>query len=404
MNAKHQRAAKPGCGGVVLGLLAIIVIAAAITWSLGIFDRLMYTTQVETDIGQLSDELVQDAGTEFSGDYVYQQLDDDARARYLILLDTFQTRTPHTYPETDIDDLARIRDCVLADHPELFYVRGVALNTTTNQASGLVTDVTVEGEYAYSPEEADALQHEIESNSAECLAGLPVGGDDYTKAKYLYEHLIEETEYDHTVAYDWADESRIAASQTIVGVLIEKRAVCAGYARTLQYFLQELGIPCVYVSGYANGGTHAWVAAQLDGEWYFIDPTWGDPQFLDESGLAAEFDRVDYSYLCVTADDISATHSIECPYPVPLCTAVADNYYVREGLYLDSPDVDAFGTLLENALSRGEESVRIRCADWDTYDRLRTLLFEEQEIYRFLPRTSCTYICNDDMLTIEVIA
>ena len=404
MNAKHQRAAKPGCGGVVLGLLAIVVIAVALAWVLGVFDRLIYVNRVDTGIGQLSDDISQSVTAEQSDKYVYLHLGEEDRELYLIVLDSFQTRTPHTFPETDMDELARIRDCVLADHPELFYVSGVQMTTLTNQASNLVTDVTVDGQYSYTAEEATVLQREIDAATAECLAGLPPDADDYAKAKYLYEYIAENTEYDHASLYGGAGDDQASDSQTIAGVLVNKRAVCAGYARTLQYFLQKLDIPCVYVTGSTSDGDHAWVAAQLDGEWYFIDPTWGDPQFLDEGGLAAEFGRVDYSYLCVTTDDIAATHSVSSLYPVPTCTATADNYYVREGLYLSSPNVDAFGALLDDALERGEESIQVRCSDWDTYDQLRTLLFDEQEVYRFLPRTSCTYICNDNMLTIEVIA
>jgi len=67
--------------------------------------------------------------------------------------------------------------------------------------------------------------------------------------------------------------------------LVNKKAVCAGYALIFKYLLEELDITCEYITGTAktrarkigvknNIENHAWNAVKLDGEWKLIDVTW----------------------------------------------------------------------------------------------------------------------------------
>lgn len=404
-------------------LLAILVVGA---WSFGVFDRALYLMHVDStrfeQLGsservawtELADRGVNDEsegeGTGAAAaeellavGYVYSQLDDADREKYLVLLDAFQTREERAFPETDLDDLSRIRDCVIADHPELFYVNGVQMKTTTNSAIGLVTNVTVEGQYWLSAEESAAIQPQIEEAAATCVAGLPEGADDYAKAKYFYEYLAANVEYDRSVILDGNGIYGATSGQTVADALVGGNAVCAGYARAYQYLLQQTGVPCVFVTGVAKNEDHAWCVAYLDGDWYCIDPTWGDPQFLDESGSDAGYGLVNYDYLCVTDADLATTHAADCSYPLPECKAIADNYFVREGLYLTEPDVDAAGAIVQDAVSQDDAAVCFRCSDDGVYGYVTEALFDGQEIYRFIPGNSCRYILNDDMRTVVVL-
>ena len=86
--------------------------------------------------------------------------------------------------------------------------------------------------------------------------------------------LILRTEY----------EQGSADSQTICSVLLNQRSVCQGYAKTFQYLCQLAGIPAMLVTGDVNGEGHAWNIVFLDGDWYYIDPTWGDASYQREEG------------------------------------------------------------------------------------------------------------------------
>ena len=394
-----------GCvvGALVLVALVLAALCVALYW--GVIDRWLYERQVQAT-GEALYAQIEDSHGKSPSDfrYAYTQLDAGDRQKYAVLLDAFQSREARDYPESDMDDLARIRDCVIADYPELFYISGVQKQTETNRSSGVVTGVKVEGKYAYSVEETQQLQAQLDAAVDECFSQAPfeIGtADDYEIAKYLFEYLVAHVEYDHEAA-GVEEGSLTSAGQTVIDALVNKRAVCAGYAHAYQYLLNRVGIPCAYITGDANGGTHAWCAARLDGEWYLIDPTWGDPQFLDEDGSSYDAGRIDYDYFCVTTRDMGPSHVPTAPYAVPPCTSMADNYYVREGCYLESPSVDDAGAIIEAAADRGEEVARFRCSDRESYDQVVEGLFDGQQVYRFIPGNSCRYSLNDNILSVEV--
>jgi transglutaminase/protease-like cytokinesis protein 3 len=65
--------------------------------------------------------------------------------------------------------------------------------------------------------------------------------------------------------------------------------------------MQKLGYQCVRVIGYVGDEHHAWCMAKLDGEWYHIDPTWGDPQSYEEDERGADAGYINYDYLNLTS-------------------------------------------------------------------------------------------------------
>lgn len=393
-----------GCGcGCATVLVALLVVAAFCAWHFGLIDRLLYMASVQTGSSSISSETSQRIDSQERGLYVYDQLGEEDRELYRIMLDSFQSREPRVYPETDMDEVARMRDLVLADHPELFYINGVSQLTTTNRGSGLVVDLTVEGQYAYSEEESAKLQGLINDAVAQCFAAAPAATDDYDLAKYFYEYLATLTEYDREAAVDsaGADDDAASTGQTIADVFVSRKAVCGGYARAYQYLLQRSGIQCAYVVGDANGGRHAWCVAYLDGAYYFIDPTWGDPQFLSDEGEAVEQDDfVNYDYLCLTSQDIGKNHVATSPFDMPDCTSMADNYYVREGLMFDYADVDRLGSLVAEAAATGG-NVQIRCADSDVYDQLLGAV-SNGDLAQYLPGNAYRFTHSDNFLTMTV--
>ncbi len=64
-------------------------------------------------------------------------------------------------------------------------------------------------------------------------------------------------------------------NQSAYSALVLGRSVCAGYARSFQYLMQQLGIPCYYCTG-TSGEDHAWNIIKLDQTYYNVDVTWDD--------------------------------------------------------------------------------------------------------------------------------
>lgn len=335
--------------------------------------------------------------------YAYSKLSSADREKYRALLNVFLTREEMSYPSTDVDDIGFIRNCVTDDNPELFYVENVQYVTTEDRATGKITSVKVSGVFSYTASETEALQRQVEAEVSRILAGAPTRGDDYAKAKYFYEYLANNARYDHDAQQANLDTGVYAYGQTVVDTLVNHASVCAGYARSLQLLFHRVGIPCALVRGPAHGEAHVWCAAYLDGNWYYIDPTWGDSQIYDEYGQPTGNERMDYDYLCVTGSDLAPTHTPDCGYPMPSCTATADNYYVREGLMLSTADVDAAGAIISAAAARGDGSARFRCANRDVFDQLSYALFDENGVFRFYSGDMFYYYSNEDMYTYEIV-
>ena len=108
---------------------------------------------------------------------------------------------------------------------------------------------------------------------------------DYEKERRIHDLLIEKIEYDKG-----ADMNQSAYS-----ALVEKKSVCAGYARAYQYLMQRMGIPCYYCTGYA-GQDHAWNIVALDDGYYNVDVTWDDTP------------GGEYDYFNKTDEDYANTH------------------------------------------------------------------------------------------------
>lgn len=110
------------------------------------------------------------------------------------------------------------------------------------------------------------------------------------KIRYVNNYLIDNTQYDISAGNN---------VYNIYGTLVEKKAVCEGYARTCKYILDDLGIPCIIACGIAKNSqnvteSHAWNYVQIDGAWYALDITWNDP--IINNGTGRITDEMRYQY------------------------------------------------------------------------------------------------------------
>ncbi len=83
------------------------------------------------------------------------------------------------------------------------------------------------------------------------------------KVLLIHEYVVEHIYYNNTNE----------ASDHLGGpALVRGYGVCEGYTQAMMIFLRAENIPCKTV----NAGAHEWLAVQIDGEWYHVDPTWDD--------------------------------------------------------------------------------------------------------------------------------
>lgn len=244
---------------------------------------------------------------------------------------------------------------VLADHPEFFWI-GSNIEVSEATLSGKVVSYRVS--VTVPPEEREQMQRELEATADAIIASIPEGASDYEKIKYVYEYIINTTDYATDSPYD----------QNIQSALLYHRSVCAGYARAFQYILHRMGLFCTYITGQATeGGDHAWNIVRMGDQYYNVDVTWGDPVFLgDTRGDALH--EMNYNYLCCTDMELSATHVPEISVPLPSCTDDSYNYYRLNGMYYDSFDYDRIYQALMDSVYAQQSSVTFKFARREDYD------------------------------------
>lgn len=286
----------------------------------------------------------------------------------------------------------RVFKCVLNDHPELFFVTGYSYSTYTYCDE--ITRITFSGTYTMTAEERAEKEILLKDAAESLLSGISEDASGYEKVKYVYETLIEETEYSQDAA----------ESQNICSVLLNKASVCQGYAKATQYLLNRLGVEATLVQGTTNGGSHAWNLVRIDGEYYYVDTTWGDASYQVKEGYAAAgyLPTVSYEYLCITTDQLLKTHTPENFVKLPVCTAMENNYYVKEGLYFTEYAEDAVQALFEKSLAENRHDITLKCADAQVYQKFLEELITNQKIFKFMNNAdgSIAYVENPDKFSL----
>lgn len=117
---------------------------------------------------------------------------------------------------------------------------------------------------------------------------------DYDAAEYLYRYMIQNFAYDNNLN---------PISFNGYGMLSNGVGVCQGYVSVYNVLCKLFGMDVVGVSGQAGGDNHIWSYANLEGEWLYIDTTWGDC-YVD--GVTA-----DMSYFAVSYNKLSNTHTFD---------------------------------------------------------------------------------------------
>ncbi len=121
--------------------------------------------------------------------------------------------------------------------------------------------------------------------------------------------------------------------------------------------------------------------------------------------MEGSFPSVSYDYLCVPGYEIFKTHTPDSPVDLPNCTAIADNYYVREGAYFTAIDEVGLSTLFEKVSAQGREFVSLKASNEAAYSDIKRYLLDDQHVFDYLNTnelgTTISYWENRDLLTIS---
>ena len=305
-------------------------------------------------------------------EYYFKQLNEEEQRVYRELLKGIRAREKDFYLTLSQDDsIDRCYHAVLKDHPEIFWVHNhEKIYKTTYSDSDYCTFTPG---YIYTESEISEIQNAMEAGFQEVSSLIPADASDYEKVRIVYTYVIDNTQYQAS------DDD-----QSIAGVFWKKEAVCAGYAGAVQYLLERIGVPCIYVDGSTQGSTegHAWNIVKLDGEYYYVDATNGDqPDFLN--GNAAQLEEhktIIYDYLCPFPEEYEKKYIRSEELTVPDCTAKDMNFYVLNQGCFDGYDWETIYDYCKMRLDNGAAVVRFKFSNQEAFAAAYNELLDNGEV------------------------
>lgn len=292
-------------------------------------------------------------------EYYFKQLTEEEQRVYRELLKGIRAREKEFYLTiSDDDSIDRSYHAVLKDHPEIFWAhnREKIYKTTYSDSDYCVFTPG----YTYTDGEIDEIQTAMEQSFQEVRALIPEDAGDYEKVRIVYTYVIDHTQY-QTGEDD----------QSIAGVFWKKSAVCAGYAGAVQYLLERLDIPCIYVDGSTKGSTegHAWDIVKIGQEYYYVDATNGDqPDFLNgDAAQLEEHKTILYDYLCPFPEEYEKTYTPSEELTVPACTAKDLDFYVLNQGYFEDYSWQDIYDYCKMRLDNGVAVVRFKFGSQEAF-------------------------------------
>ena len=93
------------------------------------------------------------------------------------------------------------------------------------------------------------------------------GKSDYDKFKAVTNWIVSNVRYD--------DDNETKYQHDLTGAVLDGLAVCDGYAGTFYYMANAVGLNALFEDGITNSNRirHAWNLVQIDGTYYYVDPT-----------------------------------------------------------------------------------------------------------------------------------
>lgn len=252
--------------------------------------------------------------------YFYNQLNSNAKSIYSQIVNNFDLlkagdKTIDFSNDTaDADtNFQTAWDALMLDNPNIFFINTSNI-TLQSKSDRKIWEKTPKYSYKLMPkqgkkyymdtwqtqDEVENAIKEVDEKAKDIIASAK--GSRYDKVKYIHDYIVDNAEYDNS------DKKN---NGNIYGLLIEKNAVCEGYAKAFQYLLDLLDIPNIIVYGEGinsnnNAEYHSWNYVQMDnGKWYAVDTTWDDPIVIGNGRITED---IKHEYFLKGSDTFFNNH------------------------------------------------------------------------------------------------
>lgn len=204
------------------------------------------------------------------------------------------------------DKFPDVFNAVRYDNPQFFWLDSQC-SFNYNISDGSI--IQVEIEFNETANYIDRARDAFESAANEILQGAMSQTTDVEKIKYVHDALLSRT--------DMVDGSPM--NQSAYSAFVNRKTVCAGYTRAMQYLLMQMNIPSYFCEGYTNEA-HAWNINKIGDDFYNLDMTWDDP-------VGNPPDVYHYEYFNLTDKQLAVDHRrTNMSVNLPACNGTTYGY------------------------------------------------------------------------------
>lgn len=286
-----------------LGLLILFLLINSFLWNLA---------QGNIDISGVNNYIEEKSNKE-DNEYLSVDYNNYYYENMLSQIRDYKTRIViiDMYNSKDDDVLKNAYTDILNNNPDIFWLSGGASGMKTT--SGTLTTYSYNLDTFCDMNKVPSMKNELDSIVNKIVNEAEKYQTDYEKALYVHDVLVSMCEYDIKNFFISSASNSKYVNQMIYtsyGCLVEKKAVCSGYAKAYQLIMNNLGIECGYVTGVgtnsAGTGDHAWNYILLDGKYYYVDVTWDDPVSFGYTS-----NEIRHDYFAISKAEISKDHTFD---------------------------------------------------------------------------------------------
>ncbi len=254
--------------------------------------------------------------------------------------------------------------------PEVFWTGGFTVSTnysTTTLECDSVNDLD--------EETLSDMKKEMDKALDKLVKEVSVGATDHEKLLALHDKLIDICRYDYDAANS-SDPDDIGFAGSSYGCLVEHKAICEGYAQAFSLAARKMGYECGMVCGTAKNEKHAWNYVKIDGKYYWLDVTWDENATETATGYAPK-----HKFFLLDDSHLMKGRTVEEDVPfVPHCDSMDENYYVKNGLFLESYSFEKVNEIMNAHADEGGADMMF--ADKESYEAALDDLMEQGNIWK----------------------
>lgn len=264
----------------------------------------------------------------------YNQLNDTQKGLYILMDNAiFNMQTGYiSLGNANEKDITIAFFALRNDRPEYFWLP-TSYALRTKGLTGEICFARTDKDWLYTAAEKKNFETRILKTLTEINQNFSGNETEFAREVLAHDILVSRLEYDSKNVNNYENNP---SAWDIVGAFIDGKAVCEGYAKSMQVLAFMLGLDCATVTG-VSAEPHMWNVINIENSWYHLDATAND---TDNSSYHFFFNvTTEYILKSCTIDPAidSATDTDAISRGnifLPICTATEYNYHIVNSLYI----------------------------------------------------------------------